>query len=447
MFNIQNYHKHTSQSNIWGFYDSAAIPEDYAKRAVELGHKVISSVEHGWQSKYHEYFELAKKYDLKFVFGCEAYWVRDRQKEYPVIDKNTGKVKKNKSGEITTSRDRSNNHIILLAKNENGRQAINEILSEANETGYYFRPRVDLQLLLSLPAEDVVITTACVAFWRYDDSEEIVKSLYDHFGENLYLEIQYHNTDAQKELNKRIYSLSEKYGIEMIVGMDSHYIYPEQAKEREYMMLTNGAHYDDDGEAGWYMDYPDDETVLKRFLDQDVFNEEQIQRAMNNTDVLLTFDDYDVLPDGSLNPIFSKEIKLPTLYDGEHVINGVLLPKLSQEERNKEYSKLITRLFKEYVKDINPEEYEEYFEGVKTEVQVIKDTNMSDYFLIDYEMVKRAIEKGGVLTNSGRGSSVGYFTNTLLGFSKVDRFQSPIKLYPERFISKSRILETKSLPD
>ena len=72
---------------------------------------------------------------------------------------------------------------------------------------------------------------------------------------------------------------------------------------------------------------------------------------------------------------------------------------------------------------------------------------MSDYFLIDYYMVKRAIEMGGVLTNSGRGSSVGYFTNTLLGFSKVDRFQSPIKLYPERFISKSRILETKSLPD
>ena len=95
------------------------------------------------------------------------------------------------------------------------------------------------------------------------------------------------------------------------------------------------------------------------------------------------------------------------------------------------------------MESVPPEQYDEYFEGIKTEVQVIKDTNMSDYFLIDYYMVKRAIEMGGVLTNSGRGSSVGYFTNTLLGFSKVDRFQSPIKLYPERFISKSRILETK----
>lgn len=470
---MQNYHRHTSYSNIWGFYDSTAINEDYAKRAVELGHKVISSVEHGWQGYYHQCFELSQrctKYDinneqckeckkknlcksqecyehLKFIFGVEAYWVKDRQKEYPVIDKNTGKEKVNKDGSVQMAKDRRNNHIILLAKNENGRQAINEILSEANETGYYFRPRVDLELLLSLPPDDVMVTTACVAFWRYEDSEEIVKELYDHFGDNFYLEIQYHDTDSQKALNSRILKLSEKYGIEMIVGLDSHYIYPEQAKEREYMMLTNGSHYDDDGEVGWYMDYPDDETVMQRFLDQGIFTREQIQRAMDNTDVLLDFEGYDKLPDGSPNPIFTKDIKLPTLYDGKHEIDGKMLPKLTQEECNKEYSKLISKLFKEYTESVPKEEYSTYFDGVKNEVQVIKDTNMSDYFLIDYYIVKRALEKGGVLTDSGRGSAVGYFTNTLLGFSKVDRFKSPIKLYPERFISKSRILETKSLPD
>jgi DNA polymerase III alpha subunit len=72
---------------------------------------------------------------------------------------------------------------------------------------------------------------------------------------------------------------------------------------------------------------------------------------------------------------------------------------------------------------------------------------MADYPLMDYEIVKEAEANGGIITNSGRGSGVGYFTNTLFGFSKVDRFTSPIKLYPERFISESRILETKSLPD
>jgi len=418
---LQNYHKHDSYSNIY-VPDSAAVQEDYAKRAVEVGHKVLSSVQHGWAGYYFETFELAKKYDLKFIFGAEAYWVKDRHEK-----------------------DRTNSHVILLAKNENGRRAINRIMSDANEDGYYFRPRVDMELLLSLPADDVMITTACIAFWHYEDIEDLLVQLHNHFKSNLFLEIQYHNTDPQINLNKRILALSEKYSIEMIVGMDSHYIYPEQSKERDYILAAKNVHYDD--EQGWYMDYPDDDTTMQRFLTQGVFTKEQIQKAMDNTDLLLEFDDYSVLSNGEPNPIFSKDIKLPTLYDGKHEIDGKLLPKLTQEERNKEYSKLITRLFKEYMESVPPEQYDEYFEGIKTEVQVIKDTNMSDYFLIDYYMVKRAIEMGGVLTNSGRGSSVGYFTNTLLGFSKVDRFQSPIKLYPERFISKSRILETKSLPD
>ena len=427
---MQNLHRHTSYSNVC-IADSAATNEQYAKRAVELGHKVISSVEHGWQGYYYQCYELAQKYNLKFVFGAEAYWVKDRQKEYEEIDPSTGEPLKNKDGTIKAHKDNSNCHILLLAKTEIGRRAINKILSEANETGYYFRPRVDLELLLSLPPDDVVVTTACVAYWKYNDIEDITLQLWKHFGKNFYLEIQSHATDQQREVSRRILSLSQRYGIEMIVGLDSHYIYPEQAQEREYILEAKDVHYKD--EEGWYMDYPDDEEVMRRFMEQGVFTREQVQRAMDNTDISLTFDDY-----AKDNPVFSKNIKLPTLY-----------PKLSQEERNKKYSVLISKLFREYAEKhhITGEEYKRYLEGIKMEVQTVKDTGMADYFLLDYEIVKRAIEKGGVLTDSGRGSSVGYFTNTLLGFSKVDRFQSPITLYPERFISKTRILETHSLPD
>ena len=190
---MQNYHRHTSYSNIY-VADSAAVNEDYAKRAVELGHKVISSVEHGWQGYYFETYELAKKYDLKFIFGAEAYWVKDRHEK-----------------------DRTNGHIILLAKNENGRRAINSILSTANEDGYYFRPRVDMELLLSLPADDVMITTACIAFWHYEDIEDLLVQLHNHFKSNLFLEIQYHNTEAQKNLNRRILNLGKKYVIDIIL--------------------------------------------------------------------------------------------------------------------------------------------------------------------------------------------------------------------------------------
>lgn len=422
---MQNYHRHTSYSE----GDSAAMPEEYAKRAVELGHKVISSVEHGWQGYYHAAFELAKKYNLKFVFGTEAYWVKDRLQEYDEIDKNTGESKLNKDGTVRTVKDRTNNHIIILAKNEKGRRAINRILSDANETGYYYKPRIDLDLIFSLPSNDVFITTACVGFWSYEDSDDIVVRMHKYFKNNFMLEIQNHNTDKQKQLNERIKKLSKKYNIEMIVGLDSHYIYPEQSVERDDILAGRNIKFDDN-EIGWYMDYPDDETIRQRFKEQGIFDEETVQKAMDNTDILLTFDDYDDVP------VFTTEIKLPTLY-----------PDKTQAERNKIYSTLISKLFKEYMKNVPKEKQQEYFEGVKQEVSVYKETGMVDYPLIDYAIIKRGVEKGGLITTTGRGSAVGYFTNTLCGFSKVDRFISPIKLYPERFISKTRILETKSLPD
>ena len=422
---MQNYHRHTSYSE----GDSAAMPEEYAKRAVELGHKVISSVEHGWQGYYHKAFELAKEYDLKFVFGTEAYWVKDRQKEYKERDKETGEVILNKDGTPRMNKDKSNNHIIILAKNENGRRAINRILSDANETGYYYKPRIDLDLIFSLPANDVFVTTACMAFWKYEDSDEIVKRMHDYFKDNFMLEIQNHNTRRQIELNTHIKELSEKYGIEMIVGLDSHYIYPEQSVERDDILAGRNIQFDDN-EIGWYMDYPDDDTVRQRFAEQGVFDVETVQKAMDNTDILLTFDDYDNVP------VFTTDIKLPTLY-----------PDKTQEERNKIYSQLISKLFKDYMKNVPKDRYKEYFDGVKQEVSVYKETGMVDYPLMDYAIIKRGVEKGGLITTTGRGSAVGYFTNTLCGFSKVDRFTSPIKLYPERFISKTRILETHSLPD
>ena len=253
--------------------------------------------------------------------------------------------------------------------------------------------------------------------------------MHNYFKDNFMLEIQNHNTAKQIVLNKHIKELSEKYNIPMIVGLDSHYIYPEQSVERDDILAGRNIQYDDN-EVGWYMDYPDDDTVRQRFAEQGVFDVETVQKAMDNTDILLTFDDYDNVP------VFTTDIKLPTLY-----------PDKTQEERNKIYSQLISKLFKDYMKNVPKDRYKEYFDGVKQEVSVYKETGMVDYPLMDYAIIKRGVEKGGLITTTGRGSAVGYFTNTLCGFSKVDRFTSPIKLYPERFISKTRILETKSLPD
>ena len=274
---MQNYHRHSSYSNP-ATPDSAALNEDYAKRAVELGHQIISSVEHGWQGYYYETFELAQKYGLKFVFGAEAYWVKDR-----------------------FEKDRENCHIILLARNESGRRQINSILSDANIDGYYYKPRVDLELLLSLNPDDVVVTSACIAFWKYEDIEEIVKNLHSHFGNSFYLEVQYHHTPEQIKLNEKILKIARSNNISLIAGLDSHFIYPEQSQDREYVLEAKKIRYDD--EDGWFMDYPSDEEVFERFQKQGVLSDEEIRQAMDNTDITLTFEDI----------VFTKEIKLPVL--------------------------------------------------------------------------------------------------------------------------------------
>ena len=132
---------------------------------------------------------------------------------------------------------------------------------------------------------------------------------------------------------------------------------------------------------------------------------------------------------------FDKGKKLPTLY-----------PELSQEKRNQKYSDLVWSKWDEYKKNVPPEHWHEYESAIKYEVNTITSTNTSDYFLLDYEWIKHAKEIGGRMTFTGRGSGPSFFTNTLLGFSSIDRLALPITMYPDRFISADR-LAAGSLPD
>lgn len=364
-------------------------------------------MEHGFQGRYFDTYDVAKKNGLKFIFGTEAYWVKDR-----------------------FEKDNTNGHMCLFAKSEKGRRDINRILSEANETGYYYKPRIDLDLISTLDPNEVFITSACIAFWQYDDIEKIALDLNSYFGKNFMLEVQAHHTDAQRDLHKRILKLSNDHNIELIAGCDSHYIYPEQSKDRDNVLEAKGIVYEN--EEGWFMDYPDGETLRKRFVDQGVLTESQIDKAIKNTLTFMDFDDYD----SDIIKIFSKSIKLPTLYPG-----------LSQKEKDDKYKQLLNSQWKKARTKISQDKHQLYLDEIRKEGQVVINTGMSDYFLIDYELVKEATKNGGIITSTGRGSGVSFYTNTLLGFSKVDRIAAPVRLYPERFMSESRILETKSLPD
>ncbi len=399
---VQNYHRHTCFSNPI-LPDSVVQNEDYCKRAVELGAKIISSCEHGTPGNYWECSNLAEKYGLKWRYVMEAYFVLDRHEK-----------------------DDTNAHLILAAKTRKGMGDLNEVFSEANISGYYSRPRIDLELLMNLDPKDVFITTACIGgVFKYGlkKAEELIAQFHAHFRDSLMLEVQYHNTEKQKEVNRFLLNMYRKYNIPLIAGLDSHYIFEQDKILRDQRLEASHLKYED--EAGFYMDYPSDDEIFYRFEQQNVLSRAQIQESMNNTDVFLDFEDI----------TFDKSKKLPTLY-----------PNLSQEERNQKYRDLVYSKWEEYKKTVPPERWAEYEEGISYEVNTITSTNTSDYFLLDYEIVKEAKANGGMLTYTGRGSAPSYCTNMLLGFTSIDRFALPVTMYPDRFISADRLL-AGNLPD
>lgn len=407
-----NYHKHTSLSNVYT-KDSPLVHKDYwdeLKKRYGSQECIYTTVEHGWAGNYFKTYDDLEKYNTKnntnirFIFGAEAYWVKDRHEE-----------------------DKSNCHIILLARNDNGRKAINKIISIANKDGYYYRPRIDIELLNMLPGEDVMITTACIAFWnKYEDIDEIVKYLADRF-KYFYLEVQSHNTESQKELNKHIINMHNELNIPIIAGVDSHVISENQMADREDLLESAHISYED--EDGWYMDYPSYNTLFKRFQEQGILKNDEIREAINNTNVIFQFEEIKL----------DRSLKVPVIKS---------LRGKTQEERNKIFEDILKKEWKEQKWDINKDKYEEYKKEINHDIKEIESCNMADYFILSYYVMKYGQEKyDGVLTPTGRGSAVSMYLNKLLRLTKVDKVNSSVLMYSERFLTKERVLESHTPPD
>lgn len=472
-----NYHRHTYYSNPGTVADCAISPLEYCKRDLELGHTTVTCCEHGHNWSLFDYYKICNddyskpdkngnypdNYNFKLIFAVEAYFVVDN-----------------------TIEDPTNAHIVLIAKNNEGRREINTILSNAYEFGYYYKGRCHLQDILSLNKDNVMVCTACVSgLWKYngkenfidqypqfdavdkimqmEDGEEkeslkavmfvqskttttktkerienqnigkvkkihnwstwedaekdyitlkkranmqwedILIKLHEHFQDSLYLEIQAHDTQKQKTLNLLIKKLSKEMGIKIIAGCDTHAIDEIGVKVRDGFLYSKGVIYPD--EDGWYMDYCDYDTLKNRFIEQGVFSEEEIIQAIDNTLILETFEEVYI----------DKSIKLPTIY-----------PDKTQEEKNKIFTDLIWQQWEVRKKELEEDRatyryengkyyddhdvevfmppFEEYEKEIKKEIQVIIDTSMADYFLLNYHVIDLGIRKyGGVLTKTGRG--------------------------------------------
>ena len=362
-----NYHKHDYYSNVVQL-DVTTSLEDYCKRAVELGHTTLFTTNHGTQANIFEATTLGQKYGLKVILGVESYYVENR-----------------------LEKDKSNKHIILIALNDNGAKDINRIISSAHEDGFYYKPRIDWELIDSIDPSNVIITTACIAgIWN---NEDLVVKLHNKFKDNFFLEVQDHNVEGQKIVNQKVLELAAKYGIKIIHANDSHYIFESDKSnikkvtingrtidvlpaDRNLFLKAKGIIYEEENE--FILDYPDSDTIIARYKAQGVLNDKQIEEALNNT---LVFDKAEPLT------IINDDIKLPS------VSNNPI----------EDLRALIRQKWRQTRETIPKELWEKYQSEIAYELDIVEKTNMANYFLIDYNIVKIAQEKyGGILTKTGR---------------------------------------------
>jgi len=393
---MENYHNHKDFSNS-STPDSPESIKNYAKKTVEYKGSCLFSGDHGNQGNQFEVYKTAQEFNLKYRHSAEVYWVKDR-----------------------LEKDRNNCHMMIIAKNPEGREDLNYILSIANEDGYYYKPRIDLELLFSVPKENIIVSSACVAGWKYEDAEEIWLKIHEYFGNNFFLEVQNHNTESQIILNKKIIEISEKSNIQIICGLDSHFVEEKDSIKRDQILKYKGINYED--EEGWYLDFPDGKEVFNRFKTQGVLNDKQILTSMMNT--LIFENDCEEI-------VFDKHFKIPCVY-----------PNTTYDERVNIFKKVLNERYKnEKLK--TPDK----MKGIKYEAGEIIDSGVVDYFLTNDKIISKAVnEKGGVLTTTSRGSSASYIVNKLLGFTTIDRFNCEIPIYPERFLTKERVLSGQ-MPD
>lgn len=405
-----NYHKHDHVSNIFT-PDVNVKPIDYVNRIIELGYDTYFTTNHGSGGDIFDSREVCDANNINCKFGIEGYIVPD-----------------------AFEKDSRNYHIILIPKTNKARKKLNLASSHANEEGFYYKPRFFMSDLLdNFNDDDLYITTACIAGLLKDDDSinQIFLPLYEKYGKNIMLEIQNHDVDIQKSINEKAIKYHKELGLYLIAANDSHYIYPNQAKERLELLKGKGINYGD--EDTFILDYPDYDTFTERFKKQGLLTDSEIIDAIEQTLIFEECEDIDI----------NKDIKMPTIY-----------PNLSNDEKITLLKKEVNDNFKIIMKEekVSKEMRKKYVKECRKEMQVIEDTNAeihtADYFLLNKQVYDLASGKyNGTLTKTGRGSCGSFILNKMLGMTQIDRLRSDLPLYSERFISTARLLENHSLPD
>lgn len=395
MTNFVHLHLHSEYSLLDGSTRIELLP----KRVKELNMNAVALTDHGNMYGAIAFYKACKMEGIKPIMGSEVYI---SEKDLAIKDKTNKRY-----------------HLILLAENNIGYKNLMKIVSIGYVDGYYYKPRVDLEVLKKYH-DGIIATSACLGGEvqkhllnrNFDEAKKAALRYRDIFGENnFFLELQDHGINEQYRVNRELIKLSKETGIELVATNDVHYLNKEDAKSHDVLLcIQTGTVVNDPNR----MKFPTDEFYLKS-------KEEMISLFPDNLDAI---ENTQKIADRCNVEIKFHDLHLPHFEVPDGFTNESYLRYISLEGLKEKY-------------DIITDEIKDRYEY---EFETIKNMGYVDYFLIVWDFIKYARDNK-IEVGPGRGSAAGSIISYALSIIDVD----PLKfdLLFERFLNRERV----SMPD
>ena len=391
-------HVHTEFSLL----DGSNKIKEYVNRVKELGMNSAAITDHGVMYGVIDFYKAANAAGINPIIGCEVYVAPNSR-----FDR-----------EASHGDDRYY-HLVLLAENNKGYQNLMKIVSKGFVHGYYYKPRVDMEVLETYH-EGIIALSACLAGevqrylvrGMYEEAKEVAYKYEKCFGKgNFFLELQDHGIPEQKTVNAQLLRLSEETGIELVATNDVHYTYADDAEAHDILLcIQTGKKLSDENrmryEGGQY--YVKSEEEMRKLFPYATQAIDNTQKIADRCHVEIEFG----------------VTKLPHFEVPEGYDSWTYLNKLCHEGLIQRY----------------PDKHEELAPKLDYELSVIKNMGYVDYFLIVWDFINYA-RTHGIPVGPGRGSAAGSLVSYTTGITNID----PIRynLLFERFLNPERV----TMPD
>ena len=454
-----NLHVHTKYSML----DGMGKINELVSRAKEMGQNALAITDHARCHGWIHFYKECKKQDIKPIIGVEAYVSPDRL--------------------LKTSDNREGYHLVLLAKDQEGYKNLLKIISDSELVGFYYRPNTDITVLEKY-GKGIIALSACLAGEipkllmsdKYEEAKKLALR-YNEIFDEFYLELQANNTVDQLRCNHLLIELHKDTGIPLVVTNDTHYTFKEDAWAHEVLLaiqtsavieeevlLSKGSFNLGNPETNptdthldkHSSDFPDamkdesDDDTNKKTKKKAKKKKERFKFDSPNywlkseEEVREFLPDYDGLLDEAIENTQRIADKCCVEFEfGENKLPHVEVPggMTSHEYLSK---KCYDALY-DFCERTNYEiDCAKYYDRLEYELSILKKHDVSDYFLIDEDIIRYARDNG-ILTGPGRGSASGSLVSYLLGITRIDPlgYNTNVELMFERFLSPER----KELPD